>query len=337
MNLILLGAPGAGKGTQAEVICDHLQIPAISTGNILREAVKNGSELGLKAKSFMDSGALVPDEVVINILKERIAQDDCKKGFILDGFPRTVPQAEALDAMGVQIDCVLSLEVADEAIMQRLSGRRVCQDCGASYHIDYKPSKVEGVCDRCGGKGKIIKTPCTSCRGLGRVRRTTKVSVNVPAGIDDGQTFVMRGQGDHGVNGGPAGDLNVTVSVRPDPIFERDGYDVWCDVPVTFAQAVLGDELTVPTIDGKVKYSIPEGTQPGTTFRLRNKGINYVNGRGRGDQYVRVLVEVPKNLNAKQKDALREFDKLASDRNYEKRKSFFDKLKDLKNMNRDNS
>lgn len=152
MNLILLGAPGAGKGTQAEVICDHLQIPAISTGNILREAVKNGSELGLKAKSFMDSGALVPDEVVINILKERIAQDDCKKGFILDGFPRTVPQAEALDAMGVQIDCVLSLEVADEAIMQRLSGRRVCQDCGASYHIAYKPSKVEGVCDRCGGK-----------------------------------------------------------------------------------------------------------------------------------------------------------------------------------------
>lgn len=152
MNLILLGAPGAGKGTQAEVICDHLQIPAISTGNILREAVKNGSELGLKAKSFMDSGALVPDEVVINILKERIAQDDCKKGFILDGFPRTVPQAEALDAMEVQIDCVLSLEVADEAIMQRLSGRRVCQDCGASYHIDYKPSKVEGVCDRCGGK-----------------------------------------------------------------------------------------------------------------------------------------------------------------------------------------
>lgn len=152
MNLILLGAPGAGKGTQAEVICDHLQIPAISTGNILREAVKNGSELGLKAKSFMDAGALVPDEVVINILKERIAQDDCKAGFILDGFPRTVPQAEALDAMGVQIDKVLSLEVADEAIMQRLSGRRVCQDCGASYHVDFKPTQVAGVCDRCGGK-----------------------------------------------------------------------------------------------------------------------------------------------------------------------------------------
>jgi len=157
MNLILLGAPGAGKGTQAEVICDHLQIPAISTGNILREAVKNGSELGLKAKSFMDSGALVPDAVVIDILKERIAQDDCRKGFILDGFPRTVPQAEALDAMGVQIDKVLSIEVADEAIMQRLSGRRVCQDCGASYHIEFKPTKVEGICDRCGGKTVLRK------------------------------------------------------------------------------------------------------------------------------------------------------------------------------------
>ena len=218
-----------------------------------------------------------------------------------------------------------------------------CSSCNGTGQVRVQQRTPFGViqssrpCDRCGGKGKIIKTPCTSCRGLGRVRRTTKVSANVPAGIDDGQTFVMRGQGDHGVNGGPAGDLNVTVSVRPDPIFERDGYDVWCDVPVTFALAVLGDELTVPTIDGKVKYSIPEGTQPGTTFRLRNKGINYVNGRGRGDQYVRVLVEVPKNLNAKQKDALREFDKLASDRNYEKRKSFFDKLKDLKNMYRDNS
>ncbi|MGI5959846.1 MAG: adenylate kinase [Massiliimalia sp.] len=152
MNLILLGAPGAGKGTQAEVICDHLKIPAISTGNIIREALKNGTELGLKAKSFMDSGALVPDEVVIDIIKERLAKDDCQNGFILDGFPRTVPQAEALDKMGIQIDKVIDIEVADEKIMQRLSGRRVCQDCGASYHVDYKPSKTEGVCDKCGGK-----------------------------------------------------------------------------------------------------------------------------------------------------------------------------------------
>jgi len=152
MNLILLGAPGAGKGTQAEVICDKLQIPAISTGNILREAVKNGTELGIKAKGYMESGALVPDEVVIGILKDRIAEDDCKNGFILDGFPRTVPQAEALEKMGVVIDKVIEIFVPDEKIEQRLSGRRVCEACGASYHVDYKPSKVEGVCDKCGGK-----------------------------------------------------------------------------------------------------------------------------------------------------------------------------------------
>ncbi len=152
MNLILLGAPGAGKGTQAEVICDNLKIPAISTGNMLREAVKNGTKSGLEAKSFMDSGALVPDEVVIGILKDRIAEDDCKGGFILDGFPRTVPQAEVLDKMGVKIDKVLEIAVEDETITQRLSGRRVCEDCGNSYHIEFKPTKVEGVCDKCGGK-----------------------------------------------------------------------------------------------------------------------------------------------------------------------------------------
>lgn len=152
MNLILLGAPGAGKGTQAEVICDHLHIPTISTGNVLREALKDGTQLGLKAKSFMDSGALVPDDVVIGIIKERLGEDDCKNGFILDGFPRTVPQAEALDEMGVVIDKVIDIEVADEKIMQRLSGRRVCQDCGASYHVDYKPSQKSGVCDKCGGE-----------------------------------------------------------------------------------------------------------------------------------------------------------------------------------------
>lgn len=152
MNLILLGAPGAGKGTQAEVISAKLGIPQISTGNILREAVKNGTECGLKAKSYMESGALVPDEVVIGILKDRIAEDDCKNGFILDGFPRTVPQAEALEAMGVNIDKVLSIDVPDADIQARISGRRVCEKCGASYHVDFKPTKVEGICDKCGGK-----------------------------------------------------------------------------------------------------------------------------------------------------------------------------------------
>ena len=157
MNLILLGAPGAGKGTQAEVICERLGIPAISTGNIIREALKNQTEMGLRAKSYMESGALVPDDVVIGIIKERLAQDDCKNGFILDGFPRTVPQAEALDQMGVVIDRVIDIEVRDEDIEKRLTGRRVCESCGASYHIDYKPSKVEGVCDKDGGRLIIRK------------------------------------------------------------------------------------------------------------------------------------------------------------------------------------
>lgn len=152
MNLILLGAPGAGKGTQAEVICNTLHIPAISTGNILREAIKNQTALGMEAKAYMDGGKLVPDEIVINILKERLQKDDCKNGFILDGFPRTVPQAEALDKMNVRIDRVVDIEVADEKIEARLSGRRVCESCGASYHVQYKPSKTESVCDACGGK-----------------------------------------------------------------------------------------------------------------------------------------------------------------------------------------
>lgn len=157
MNLILLGAPGAGKGTQAEVISEALNIPQISTGNMLREAVKNGTEYGLKAKAAMESGALVSDDIVIGILKDRIAADDCQNGFILDGFPRTVLQAEALDEMGVRIDKVLEIFVDDETIKTRVSGRRVCEGCGATYHVLYKPSKSEGTCDKCGAKTIIRK------------------------------------------------------------------------------------------------------------------------------------------------------------------------------------
>lgn len=149
MKLILLGAPGAGKGTQAEVICSKLSIPAISTGNIIRESMKTGTEMGKKAKAFVEEGKLVPDEVVIGIIKERLAQDDCKNGFILDGFPRTIPQAEALDKMGIEIDRVISIEVSDVDITRRMSGRRVCGNCGASYHIEYKPSSKDGICDLC--------------------------------------------------------------------------------------------------------------------------------------------------------------------------------------------
>lgn len=152
MKLILLGAPGAGKGTQAEKICDKYNIPAISTGNILRAAVKDGTEMGLKAKSFMDAGQLVPDEVVIGIIKDRLKEKDCEKGFILDGFPRTIPQAQALVDNGIDIDVVLDIEVPDEKITERMSGRRVCSKCANSYHLVYKQPKVEGICDACGGE-----------------------------------------------------------------------------------------------------------------------------------------------------------------------------------------
>ncbi len=157
MKLIFLGAPGAGKGTQAEIIAAKLSIPTVSTGNIIREALANGTEMGLKAKSFIEAGKLVPDDVVIGIIKDRLAAGDCKGGFILDGFPRTIPQAEALDAMGIIIDRVVEIDVPDEAVVARMSGRRVCKACGASYHVVNKPTKVEGVCDLCGGETAIRK------------------------------------------------------------------------------------------------------------------------------------------------------------------------------------
>ncbi len=156
MKLILLGAPGAGKGTQAEIICERLGIPAISTGNIIREALRNGTEMGLRAKSYMESGALVPDDVVIGIIKERLAADDCKNGFVLDGFPRTIPQAEALDAalkkISQTMDYAIDVDVPDENIVKRMGGRRACLNCGATYHIVFNPTKVEGKCDACGAE-----------------------------------------------------------------------------------------------------------------------------------------------------------------------------------------
>ncbi len=152
MNLIFLGAPGAGKGTQAEIVSEKFGIPSVSTGNIIREALKSGTEMGLKAKSFIDDGKLVPDDVVIGIIKERLAKDDCKNGFILDGFPRTIPQAQALDTMGVIIDKVIDIEVSDERIIARMSGRRVCSSCGSSYHLDFKRPANDGACDSCGSE-----------------------------------------------------------------------------------------------------------------------------------------------------------------------------------------
>ena len=152
MKLILLGAPGAGKGTQAAILCKELNIPTISTGNILRAAIKNGTPTGMKAKAFMDEGKLVPDEVIIGIINERLAEEDCANGFILDGVPRTIAQAEAMEEAGIRFDHVVSIEIADETIVNRMSNRRVCEDCGASYHLVAVPPKTPGVCDACGGK-----------------------------------------------------------------------------------------------------------------------------------------------------------------------------------------
>ena len=152
MKLILLGAPGAGKGTQADILCKELDIPTISTGNILRAAIKNGTPTGMKAKAYMDEGKLVPDDVIIGIITERVAEEDCNNGYILDGVPRTIAQAEAMEQAGIVFDAVVSIEISDETIMERMSGRRVCESCGASYHLVAVPPKREGICDKCGGK-----------------------------------------------------------------------------------------------------------------------------------------------------------------------------------------
>ena len=184
------------------------------------------------------------------------------------------------------------------------------------------------ACPKCGGKGKIIRTPCTRCKGKGKIRRTQKIMVDIPAGVDDGQSVRVRGQGSAGSNGGPNGDLLVAVSIRPHPLFRRDGSNVLCEMPISFTQAACGAEIEVPTLDGKVRYNIPEGTQTGTTFRLRGKGIPYVGYKNRGDQYVTVVVETPTRLTREQKDLLRKFEEATGENAHPKRKSFFDKLKE---------
>ena len=210
-----------------------------------------------------------------------------------------------------------------------------CPDCGGRGYTIRQQRTPFGVmqsqqpCTRCGGKGKLVKNPCKSCHGSGKVATKKTLEVNIPMGIDDDQSFALRGMGDAGANGGPAGDVIVMVTVRPDDLFQRDGYDVWVTVPITFSQAVLGANVVVPTVDGKVEYQVPEGTQSGTRFRLRGKGIQYLNGRGRGDQYVVVEVEIPKKLNKTQRDALKNFESTLEDNNYEQRKGFMKKLKDM--------
>ena len=209
----------------------------------------------------------------------------------------------------------------------------ICPDCHGSGQIRIQRGggaftfATTTTCPKCGGRGKIIHSPCKDCNGTGRQRRRKTIKVSVPAGIDNGQTISLRGQGNAGKNGGAAGDLLILITVRPHQLFRREGNNVYCDAPITFTQAVLGGELEIPTIDGKVKYDIPEGTQTGTTFRLKGKGIPSINGRGRGDQYVTVHIETPRNLNREQKEALKRFSEALGEGNYEERKNFFHKFK----------
>ncbi|HHV31006.1 molecular chaperone DnaJ [Caproiciproducens sp. LBM24188] len=218
---------------------------------------------------------------------------------------------------------------------QRGTSAKTCPQCGGTGQVRISQRTPFGVvqtartCNRCGGSGRVIDTPCHTCGGSGKVRKKKTIEINIPAGIDNDQVLNVGGQGNAGTNGGPSGDLHVYINVRPHPIFERRGVDVWCEMPITFSQAALGAEVVVPTIDGKVSYAIHEGTQPGDVFKLKGKGIPRLSGRGRGDQYVRITIEVPKNLTDRQKEILKEFDSATGEKNYQKRKGFFDKLKNM--------
>ena len=211
---------------------------------------------------------------------------------------------------------------------------KTCPDCNGTgsrrtmQRTPFGNISQQTVCTKCGGRGKIVDTPCRTCSGKGAVKKTVEREVEIPAGVDDGQTLRVQGGGHAGTNGGQYGDLHIRVDVRPDPIFERDGYDVWTEVPLTYTQAALGAEIIVPTVDGKVKYTVPEGVQVGTVVRLRGKGIKKLYRSDRGDHYMKITVEIPKNLTKEQKAKLKAFEDSLSEKNYQKRQSFFDKIKD---------
>lgn len=208
-----------------------------------------------------------------------------------------------------------------------------CTKCGGRGTVTVQQRTAFGImqstkaCPDCGGTGKIIKTPCENCRGKGYEKVNKKLTVTIPAGIDDGERSAIRGQGNEGRNGGPNGDLIIHVSVRPHPIFERDGYDIYCEVPVTFAEAALGAKIKIPTLEGEMDYDIPEGTQTGTVFTIKGKGITAVNSKGKGNLYVKIVVETPKSLNAEQKKLLRAFADSCGEKNFTKKTSFFSKFK----------
>ena len=268
------------------------------------------------------------------------------------GARRTNPNAPQRGE-SIRMSLAISFEEAAFGCEKEITVERIesCDDCGGTGAA--KGSSVEtcsvchgtgqvrttrrtalgtisttGVCQSCGGKGKTIKQPCQTCRGAGYTRRTRTISVKIPAGIDDDQTVVLRGQGNQGVNGGPAGDLLVTIRVGRHEFFTRDGSNLLCTVPVTFTQAALGDEIEVPGLEGTFRYTIPEGVQSGTVFRIKNRGIAQVNSKNRGDYLLTVVVETPRNLNGKQKELLRELESISHDKNNVQKKGFFDKMKE---------
>ncbi len=228
------------------------------------------------------------------------------------------------------------IEMCDECAgsgAKKGTSAETCRTCGGTGQVRVTQRTALGMfqttkaCDACGGKGKIIKTPCTNCRGTGYVRIKKTLDVTIPAGIDEGQRVIVQNMGNAGRNGGGYGDLYVTVSIRPHTVFERDGYDIYCDVPVTFVEAALGAEIDIPTLEGKIKYTIPEGTQTDTTFTLKGKGIQNVRSKNsKGDLIFRIVVEVPKGLSGAQKDALKKFAELCGDSNYAKKQSFIKKI-----------
>lgn len=210
-----------------------------------------------------------------------------------------------------------------------------CKKCGGSGQVRTQTRTPLGymtnvtTCPDCHGTGSIVSDPCRDCHGTGKIRKTKTIEIDIPAGIDNGQTMQLAGKGEPGERGGPSGDLLITVRVKPHQMFRREGYDVYIDLPITFVDAAIGATVKVPTLDGLVEYDIPEGTQPGSVFRLRGKGIPYIRGKNRGDEYVTVDVEVPKGLSAKQKELLKEFEALSEGKNYKKQKGFLDKMRDL--------
>ncbi len=237
----------------------------------------------------------------------------------------------------IEVDLVETCPTCGGSGAEAGSSPATCPVChGSGYEMRQQRTfgvvmQTQVVCSRCHGKGKIIEKPCHACRGNGQVRAKKQVGINIPAGIDDGQVLTVRGKGHAGQNGGPAGDLEVEISVRPHPIFKRDGFHLLCELPLTYSQLALGAEIEIPTLEGKVPYTIKEGTQPGEIIRLRGKGISYVNGRGKGDLIAQITVEVPKNLSGKQKELLRAFEASLEDKNYQQRKTFWGKVKDLFN------